>query len=303
MKHLAIAVLALISVPASAAEPLKVTASFSILADMAREVGGKRVEVTSLVGPGEDAHAFAPAPSHAAMIAKADVILINGLGFEGWMERLVQSADAKGLVVTASKGVKTIEPEEDGHGHGHGHDHGHDHGDEVDPHAWQDARNGIVYAVNIAEGLCNVDSVNCAEYRANAATYSAKLQAVDDEIRASFAAIPAENRKVITSHDAFGYFEAAYGVEFMAAHGVSEKSEASAKGIAKLIKQIKKEKVRALFVENISDPRLIEQIAANAGIKPAGEIYSDALSPGDGPAATYIDMMRFNARALSEAMR
>ena len=301
MKNLAIAVLALMSVPASAAEPLKVTASFSILADMVREVGGSRVEVTSLVGPGEDAHAFSPAPTHAAMVAKADVILINGLGFEGWMERLVQSANAKGLVVTATKGVKTIEPAEDGHDHGH--DHGDDHGDEVDPHAWQDARNGIVYAVNIAEGLCNVDSVNCAEYRANAAAYSTKLEAVDDEIRAAFAAIPEEGRKVITSHDAFGYFEAAYGVEFMAAHGVSEKSEASAKDIAKLIQQIKKEKVRALFVENISDPRLIEQIATNAGIQPSGEIYSDALSPAGGPAATYIDMMRFNAHALAAAMR
>lgn len=297
MKHLAIAVLALISVPASAAEPLKVTASFSILADMAREVGGAHVEVTSLVGPGEDAHAFSPAPAHAALVAKADVILINGLGFEGWMERLVQSADAKGLVVTASEGVKPIEPQE------HGHDHGHDHGDEVDPHAWQNASHGIVYAVNIAEGLCNVDTVNCAEYRANAVTYAARIQGVDGEIRAAFAAIPAEKRKVITTHDAFGYFGAAYGVEFMAAHGVSEKSEASAKGIAELIRQIQKEKVRALFVENISDPRLIEQIAANAGIKPSGEIYSDALSPAGGPASTYIDMMRFNARALSEAMR
>lgn len=298
MKHLALAVLALFAVPAAAAEPLKVTASFSILADMAREVGGSRVEVTALVGPGEDAHMFAPAPADAAAVAKADVIVINGLGFEGWMERLVQSVDAKGLVVTASNGVNVLEAHDDG-----GDDHDHDHGDEADPHAWQDARNGIVYAVNIAEGFCNVDTVNCAAYRANAAAYSAKLEVLDNEIRAAFAAIPEEKRKVITSHDAFGYFEAAYGVEFMAAHGVSEKSEASAKGIAKLIQQIKKEKVTALFVENISDPRLIEQIATNAGIKPSGEIYSDALSPADGPAATYIDMMRFNAQALSEAMR
>lgn len=294
MKKLSLAVLALLCVPAAAAEPLKVAASFSILADMAREVGGAHVDVASLVGPGEDAHMFAPAPADAAVVAKADVIVINGLGFEGWMDRLVQSVDAKGLVVTATRGVKVLEAHDDP---------GHDHGDEADPHAWQDARNGVVYAANMAEGFCKVDAARCADYRANAARYAARIKAVDDEIRALFAAIPEDRRRVITSHDAFGYFGQAYGVNFMAAQGVSEDSEPSAQGIAKLISQIRAEKVSALFVESISDPRLLQQIGADAGVTLSGQIYSDALSPASGPAATYIDMMRHNAQALGEAMR
>ena len=172
----------------------------------------------------------------------------------------------------------------------------------TDPHAWQSIANAEIYVKNVAAALCAADSGDCAAYEANAAAYASELKAIDASIKAGFAAVPVERRKVITTHDAFGYFARAYGVEFLAPLGVSTEAEASAGDVASLIEQIRKEGLTAIFLENISDPRLIKQIASETGVRPGGELYSDALSPPDGPAFTYADMMRHNATLLQSAM-
>jgi zinc/manganese transport system substrate-binding protein len=288
--------------------PLKTVASFSILGDMVREVGGERVSVSVLVGPGGDAHVFQPKPSQAKQVGQAQIVFTNGLGFEGWMDRLLETAKYQGRHVVVSEGIKPLEAEEeheDGEEAHHEHDekgHGHEHGD-VDPHAWQSVPNAMVFVGNIAKGLCAADEAGCETYQKNAAAYAAKLKALDTDIRAQWAVIPATQRKVITSHDAFGYYAKEYGVAFLAPQGVSTESEASAKGVAQLVRQIKKEKIKALFVESISDPRLIAQIGRETGVKPAGELFSDALSDSKGPAATYLDMMRSNTNALTQAIK
>lgn len=293
------------------ATPLPVVASFSLLGDVVQQVGGARVALSTLVGPGQDAHVFQPAPGHARQITQAQVLVLNGLGFEGWMPRLKQSAGFKGQEVVATQGIKALqEPGGHEHQHGHKHDHKHDHKHghqhahgSQDPHAWQNVAHVITYVQNIEKGLCAADAAGCPEYRANAQRYTAQLQQLDADIRAAWASVPPAQRKVITSHDAFAYYGQAYGVRFLAPRGVSTESEASAKGVAQLVRQIKREGVKALFVENVSDPRLIEQIGRETGIKPAGELYSDALSPAGGPAATYVDMMRHNTAALVRAVK
>ncbi|MDM7950161.1 zinc ABC transporter substrate-binding protein [Hydrogenophaga sp.] len=284
--------------------PIKAVASFSILGDMVQKVGGDRVVVDVLVGPGGDAHVFQPKPSQARLIGQAQIVFSNGLGFEGWMTRLLNTASYKGRHVVVSEGIKPIEAEE-AHGHdsksqskkGHGHDHG-----EIDPHAWQSVPNAMAYVGNIAKGLCAVDAAGCDSYQRNAAIYAAELKALDTDIRALWAVIPAAQRKVITSHDAFGYYAKEYGVTFLAPQGVSTESEASARGVAQLVRQIKKVQIKALFVENISDPRLIAQIGRETGVKPAGELFSDALTDSKGPAASYVSMMRANSLALTKAI-
>jgi zinc/manganese transport system substrate-binding protein len=280
--------------------PIKAVASFSILGDMVQRVGGDRVAVEVLVGPGGDAHVFQPKPSQARLIGQAQIVFSNGLGFEGWMSRLLNTASYKGRHVVVSEGIKPLEaPEEHKHGKkGHGHDHG-----EIDPHAWQSVPNAIAFVGNIAKGLCAADAAGCDSYQRNAAAYSAELKALDTDIRALWTVIPAAQRKVITSHDAFGYYAKEYGVTFLAPQGVSTESEASAKGVAQLVRQIKKENIKALFVENISDPRLIAQIGRETGVKPAGALFSDALSDSKGPAATYLAMMRANTTALTQAVK
>ncbi|MEZ5701406.1 MAG: zinc ABC transporter substrate-binding protein [Burkholderiaceae bacterium] len=280
---------------------MNAVASFSILGDMVREVGGERVSVSVLVGPGGDAHVFQPKPSQAKQVGQAQIVFANGLGFEGWMDRLLKTAKYQGRHVVVSEGIKPLEAEDEHHEHGdkgHGHEH-----EEVDPHAWQSVPNAMVFVGNIAKGLCAADETGCETYQRNAAAYAAKLKALDTDIRAEWAAIPATQRKVITSHDAFGYYAKEYGVSFLAPQGVSTESEASAKGVAQLVRQIKKEKIKALFVESISDPRLIAQIGRETGVKPAGELFSDALSDSKGPAATYLDMMRSNTAALTQAIK
>ena len=285
--------------------PIKAVASFSILGDMVQRVGGDRVVVDVLVGPGGDAHVFQPKPSQAKLIGQAQIVFSNGLGFEGWMSRLLNTASYKGRHVVVSEGIKPIEAEE-AHGHDHkSHSkkgHGHDHG-EIDPHAWQSVPNAMAYVGNIAKGLCAVDAAGCDSYQRNATAYAAELKALDTDIRALWAVIPPAQRKVITSHDAFGYYAKEYGVTFLAPQGVSTESEASAKGVAQLVRQIKKENIKALFVENISDPRLIAQIGRETGVKPAGELFSDALTDSKGPAATYLSMMRANTTALTQAVK
>ncbi len=287
--------------------PIKAVASFSILGDLVRQVGGERVQVDVLVGPGADAHVFQPSPSHAKQVAQAQVVFANGLGFEGWMQRLLTTAGYKGQPVVVSQGIQPLQAEEEDHDHHdhkdekHAH-HGHDHGD-TDPHAWQAVPNVVTYVANIAKGLCAADAAGCDTYQKNAGAYTGQLRALDAEIKATWKALPAAQRKLITSHDAFGYYARAYGVKFLAPQGVSTDSEASAKGVAQLVRQIKKENIKALFVESISDPRLIEQIGRETGVKPAGALFSDSLSDAGGPAGTYVAMMRANTLAMTRAIR
>jgi zinc/manganese transport system substrate-binding protein len=289
---------ALAAASAHATEPpvLTAVATFSILGDLVRQVGGSRVQVEVLVGPGGDAHVFQPKPTDAKTVSAAQVVFANGLGFEGWVARLLKSANQKKAPVVVSEGVQ---PQKGEAKRGHAHQHG---GETPDPHAWQSVPNAMVYVKNITRGLCDVDAAGCDSYRKRAADYTAQLQKLHADNLAAWLAIPRSQRKVITHHDAFGYYAQAYGVQFLSPQGVSTESEASARAVAQLIRQIQREKVRALFVETVSDPRLVEQISRETGIRPAGELYSDSLSPPQGPAGTYLDMMRHNTRALTEAI-
>jgi zinc/manganese transport system substrate-binding protein len=283
---------------ARAQEKLPVVASFSILGDFVREIGAERVAVTTLVGPNGDAHVYSPSPADAKSVAAARLIVVNGLKFEGWLPRLIKSSGAKGVVATATTGIKPIEAEEDGQAHGKGgHDHGHD-----DPHAWQSVPNAKLYVANIRDALSAADPAGKSVYEANAGAYLAKLDAVDGEVRAAVARIPADRRKAITSHDAFGYFSKTYGIAFIAPQGVSTESEASAKDVARIIRQIKTQKVPAVFLENISNPRLIEQMARESGARIGGQLFSDALSDANGPAGTYIQMMKHNISEIEKAL-
>lgn len=288
------------ALPAGAAE-LKAVASFSILGDMVSRIGGDRVEVTTIVGPNADSHVYEPKPADAQALIASKVFFVNGLGFEGWLERLVDATNFKGPVIVASDGVKTHEMEEEDEGHDHGHDHGHGH-EVTDPHAWQSLANGLLYVKNITAGLCAADPDGCTTYEANAKAYSSEIEALDTQVKAQIDTVPADQRKVITTHDAFGYFGEEYGVSFLAPEGISTESEASAADVGKLIEQIRADHVKALFIENMTDGRLIDQIARETGIKVGGELYSDALSTADGGAATYLDMFKHNIALLVPAM-
>jgi zinc/manganese transport system substrate-binding protein len=284
--------------PAAAwAAPVNVVASFSILADMTRAVGGEDVAVTALVGPDGDAHVYQPTPADAKALAGAGLVVVNGLGFEGWIDRLIKSSGYKGPVTVASTGAKLLKGADS---HAHNHKDGQDHG-AVDPHAWQSVANAQVYADNILAGLTAAAPDKAEALKARHSAYRAQLQVLEEEIKAGFAAVPPKERKIVTTHDAFAYFGKAYGVIFMSATGVSTESEASAGDVARLIRQIKKEKVKAVFVENISDPRLVQRIAAESGATLGPKVYSDALSAA-GDAATYVGMMRSNAKAFSAAL-
>ncbi len=288
-----------------AAAPLKVVASFSILGDMVAQVGGDLVAVRTLVGPDGDAHVYQPTPGDAQAVAGAGLVVVNGLGFEGWLDRLTGAAGYRGRVVIATRGVtaQTMVEEDDEGGVSRP-------GRKVvtpkridDPHAWQDLRNGAVYVRNIAEGLAAADPANAATYRARAQAYAAELKTLDGWVRETLEPIPADRRKVITGHDAFGYFANAYGVMFIAPVGISTEAEPTASGVARLIRQIRQEQIKALFVENMTDPRLIEQIGRETGAQPGGTLYADALSGPAGPAPTYVAMFRHNAALLAAAMR
>lgn len=295
---------ALFAFPACA-EPLKVVASFSIIGDFAKQVGGERISLTTLVGPGGDAHVYEPAPRDVSAMSDAAVVLVNGLQFDGFINRLATASGTKAPIVELTKGVETIAAGEDAHhhegeeAHAAGEAH-HDHGS-IDPHAFQSAANAMIYVQNIADAFCQADAAGCDAYKANATAYSAQLEALDQEVKASVATIPADRRTIITSHDAFGYFEHAYGVHFLAPEGVSTEAEASAADVAALIRQVRDDKASAIFVENITNPRLVEQIAAETGLKIGGTLYSDALSDGP-PAATYLELMRHNAATIKGAV-
>ena len=281
---------------ARAQDRLNVIATFSILGDFVKNVGGDRLEVATLVGPNGNAHVYAPSPGDAKKVADAKLVFVNGLGFEGWLERLVKASGTKAPIVVATKGIKPLERAGE-----HGHDHDHDHG-RADPHAWQSVANAKIYVANIRDALIAADPAGKDAYLANAAAYLAKLDALEREVREVIAKIPADRRRVITSHSAFGYFQEAYGVSFTAPQGVSTEAEASAKDVAAIIAQIKKQKAAAVFLENVTDPRLVEQIARETGAKVGGTLYSDALTDDKGDATTYIDLIRHNLRQLASAL-
>jgi len=282
--------LAVLSLPAAAADKLSVVTSITVLADIARQVGGDTVEVRSLVGPNGDAHVYEPTPQDAQAVTKAGLVVVNGLELEGWMDRLVAASGTKATVVVATEGVPTRKMDEDGQ-------------EITDPHAWNSAANGAIYAANIARALAAADPAHAAAYQANGAKYEAELKALDAWARSEVATIPQAKRKVITSHDAFGYLGAAYGIEFHAPVGFSTESEASAGDIAKLIDQIKQEHIKAVFIENATDPRLVQQVAKASGAEMGGELYAEALSTADGPASTYAKMFRYNISLLVAGMK
>jgi zinc/manganese transport system substrate-binding protein len=284
----------LIAPCARAQDRLNVIASFSILGDFVKNVGGDRVEVATLVGPNGNAHVYAPSPGDAKKVADAKLVFVNGLGFEGWLERLVKASGTKAPIVVATKGVKPLERVAD---HGHDHDHG-----RADPHAWQSVANAKIYVTNIRDALIAADPAGRDAYLANAAAYLAKLDALERDVREVIAKVPADRRRVITSHSAFSYFQDAYGIDFTAPQGVSTEAEASAKDVAAIIARIKKQKAAAVFLENVTDPRLVEQISRETGAKVGGTLYSDALTDDKGDATTYIDLFRHNLRQLAAAL-
>ncbi|MGQ0684924.1 metal ABC transporter solute-binding protein, Zn/Mn family [Bradyrhizobium sp.] len=273
------------SVLPARAEPIKVVATFSILGDLVRNVGGDNVAVTTLVGPDSDAHVYSPTPADARKIADARLIVVNGLGFEGWLRRLVQSSGSKARIVTASNGISTLRL-----------------GSVVDPHAWQSVNNTKIYVANISMALAAADPAAAEQFVKNSQAYIAKLDALDREVREAVARLPPDRRKVISTHSAFGYFAASYGIEFIAPLGVSTESEPSARDIAKIITQIRRAKIPAVFLENVSDPRLMQRISAETGARVGGTLYSDGLTGEKGDAPTYIEMVRHNIKALTRAL-
>jgi zinc/manganese transport system substrate-binding protein len=274
-----------LSAPARAQDRLNVVASFSILGDFVRNVGGDRVNVTTLVGPDSDAHVYVPAPADAKKVADAKLVFVNGLGFEGWLSRLLKSAGGKASVVTATSRIAPLK-----------------RGSDADPHAWQSVANARIYVANIRDALVAAAPADADAFKSRASTYLADLDALEREVRAAIAAIPENRRKVISTHSAFGYFAAAYGVEFIAPLGVSTESAASARDIAGIITQIRAARIPAVFLENITDPRLMGRIAAETGARVGGTLYSDSLTGEKGDSPTYIAMVRHNIKALTSAL-
>jgi zinc/manganese transport system substrate-binding protein len=271
----------------AAEQKLRVVASFSVLADLVRNVGGDRIELSTLVGPDGDAHVYSPTPADAKTVASAKLVIINGLGFEGWLPRLVESTGNHARVEEASNGVMPR--------HGTG-------ADKIDPHAWQSVANVKIYVTNIRDALSEADPAGSGTYSTNATAYLNKLDALDREIRSGVAAIPPQRRQVVTIHDAFGYFADAYGISFVAPQGVSTDTEPTASDIAATILLIRAAHVPAVFLEKLGDPRLVGRIAAETGAKLGGTLYSDSLTGPDGEAPTYIQMMDHNIRELTRAL-
>lgn len=285
-----LAVAALLSSPLAMAKTVDAVASFSILGDIVQEVGGEHVKVTTLVGPDGDPHSFEPSPKDSKAINASDVVFVSGLGLEGWIDRLVKASGYKGHLVTASEGVNSRKMEEDGK-------------QITDPHAWNSMANGVIYATNVMNALIKADPEDADYFRQRGTAYIEQLQKLDAWAKTEFTGIPQSKRKVLTSHDAFGYFGQEYNVSFMAPVGFSTEAEASASGVASLIKQIKEEKVKTYFIENQTDPRLVKQIAAASGAQPGGELYPEALSGPQGPATTYVKAFRHNVETIVASMK
>ena len=290
-KLIALIGLALLAVatPGMAAEKMRLVASFSVLGDMVGRIAGDHAVVLTLVGPDGDAHTFEPSPANAKDVASAKLVFVNGLGLDKWMESLARSAEYKGPVITASSDIKTRTMIEDNE-------------TITDPHAWQDLRNGEIYVANIAAALIAADPQNAADYTKARDAYVAELAVLDNDVRQQIAAVPEAKRRVITSHDAFGYFGAAYAIEFLAPEGLSTEAEASAGDLSRLMNQIKREGIKALFIENITDPRMMTMIASETGVELGGSLFSDALSRPDGLAPTYIGMFKNNVPKLLAGM-
>jgi zinc/manganese transport system substrate-binding protein len=280
------------AMPTLAQDGVPVVATFSILGDFVKNVGGDRVEATTLVGPNGDVHAYSPTPTDAAKLSLAKVVFVNGLGLEGWMTRLVTASATKVPIVVATDGVTPRDMKDKNKT-----------GRVVpDPHAWQSIANARIYVANIRDGLTKVNPAVASIYDTNTKSYLVKLDALEKEVKAAIAKIPADRRKIITNHAAFRYFGDAYGMEFIAPEGLSTDSEPSASDVAKIITQIRTQKIPAVFLENVTDPRLMQQIAEDSGGKIGGKLYSDALSGPNGPASTYIELMRNNVREFDKAL-
>ncbi len=326
-----------VPIAAQSDEPTKVVATFSILGDMVKRIGGEHVDVTTLVGPDGDTHVYRPTPADARAVSEAQIVFVNGLEFEGWLDRLIDAAEFDGVRVVATDGIEPLafehdeddmhdDHDDDGHDdhddhdeddmHDEDDDHGYDDHDDhagqndhddhhhgaFDPHAWQSLRNAIVYVNNIAAALSEADPANAGTFYGNREAYVAELEALDSEIRDIVAQLPEGNRTIVTSHDAFQYFGRDYGLTFIAPQGLSTESEASAQDVARLVEQIRDEGIRAVFIENIADHRLLERIAEETGAVIGGTLYPGALSDSDGPAPTYLDMMRHNATTIMQAL-
>ena len=265
-----------------ASAKIKVVSTFSILGDMVQNIGGNNIELTTLVGANGDGHVYEPTPADAKSVAAADVVFVNGLGFEGWIDRLVKASGYKGKVIIATEGIKELKFE-----------------GELDPHAWQDLSNGRIYIKNIKNALIDLDPKNSDLYKKNFIAYDKILESMDKSTKEKFADIPKKNRKVITSHDAFLYFGRAYGIDFRSPVGVTTESEPSAGELAALITEMREDEIKALFAENITDPRLIKQLAREVNAQIGGTLYSDALSDNSEPANTYINMFKYNVNELA----
>ena len=287
---LSLAIGALLISPLSMAKTVNVVASFTVLADIVKQVGGEHVNVKSLVGPNGDPHTFEPTPQDSQALASADLVFVSGLGLEGWMDRLVSASGYKGDAVVASRGIATRTMEEEGK-------------TVTDPHAWNSMHNGVIYAANVMNALIKADPQDADAIRRSGEKYIQQLQTLDGWAKSAFAAIPAAKRKVLTSHDAFGYFGQRYGVTFLAPVGFSTEAEASASEVGGLIQQLKAEHIHSYFIENQTDPRLVKQIASATGAQPGGELYPEALSQPSGPAPTYVAAFRHNVEAMIRSMK
>ena len=309
-------ILALCSATPASAKDLNVVASFTVLADMVHEIGGSHVAVRSLVGPNGDPHVYEPTPADSAALAHADLVFVSGLGLEGWMDRLITASGYKGKIVVASDGVTSrtmIDTDDDdaakapdkaaGDAKAAPEAGGEPAGKVItDPHAWNSVANAVIFATNIEKAFETADPADADHFKANGDRYIAELKKLDAWVHQEINEIPAAKRKVITTHDAFGYFGAAYGIEFKAPIGFSTEAEASAQQVAALIDQIRKEGIKAVFIENATDPRLIQQIAKETGAKLGGTLYPEALSKEDGPATSYVKMIRYNVKLLKAGM-
>lgn len=287
---LSLAIGAMLLSPLTMAKTVNAVASFTVLGDIVKEVGGSHVNVKSLVGPNGDPHTFEPTPKDSQELNQADVVFVSGLGLEGWLDRLVKASGYKGHPVVASAGISTRKMVDDGE-------------TITDPHAWNSMANGVVYATNVMNALIKADPEDAADIRKSGERYIQQLQQLDSWAKQSFAAIPVEKRKVLTSHDAFGYFGQRYGVEFKAPVGFSTEAEASASDVAGLIKQLKAEHINTYFMENQTDPRLVKQIASETGAQAGGELYPEALSDANGPAPTYVAAFKHNVELMLASMK
>lgn len=296
-------VLALLSLsfPLQVNAKINVIASFSILGDMAKNIGQQHIELRTIVGPDSDAHVYEPSPADAIAMSDADVVLVNGLQFEGFISRLIEASESKASVIETTSGAAIIQDPAGGHYH-FNNGKAVFHAAPFDPHAWQSLPNAHVYVKNITNAFCEADKNNCDTYRLNAKIYEEKLDALAVDINSAIARIPENRRTVVVGHNAFRYFEENNDIHFLSPQGVSTESEASAADVAGILREMKKNKAAAVFSENISNPRLVQQIAAEAGLPVSGVLYSDALSAPSGPASTYIDMMKHNVNTLVSAL-